>query len=142
MKRGNRLEGTRVVSLLLLASSFGKAFDRFEESRSGDVPFENEGQDFEGWEINLHIPFSLFLVLAFSLFSLLDTRERDNETHNHLPYRTVKRVILFDVHVSLASSGWKANDDIFLSEMRDLFSLSGNKRHNRDEFIYFFSPSY
>lgn len=48
MKRGNRLEGTRVVSLLLLASSFGKAFDRFEESRSGDVPFENEGQDFEG----------------------------------------------------------------------------------------------
>lgn len=33
MKRGNRLEETR-VSLLLLASSFGKAFDRFRNVKT------------------------------------------------------------------------------------------------------------
>ena len=65
MKRGNRLEGTR-VSVLLLASPFGEAFDRFEE-RSVDVSFE--GQDFQGSEINLHIPFCVhFLSLSLSLF--------------------------------------------------------------------------
>lgn len=72
MKQGNRLEGTR-VSLLLLASLFEEAFDRFEE-RSGDVSFE--GQDFQGSEINLHIPFCVhFLSLSFSLFPSTRVKE-------------------------------------------------------------------
>ena len=72
MKRGNRLEGTR-VSVLLLASPFEEAFDRFEE-RSGDVSFE--GQDFQGSEINLHIPFCVhFLSLSLSLFPSTRVKE-------------------------------------------------------------------
>lgn len=70
MKRGNRLEGTR-VSLLLLASPFEEAFDRFEE-RSVDVSFE--GQDFQGSEINLHI-FVSISFLSLSLFPSTRVKE-------------------------------------------------------------------
>lgn len=114
MKRGNRLEGTR-VSVLLLASPFGEAFDRFEE-RSVDVSFE--GQDFQGSEINLHIPFCVhFLSLSFSLFPCV-TRVKEITINRPRVCYFVRRARFFNsVNGNTFSPRRKKRCEIYFREM-------------------------
>lgn len=114
MKRGNRLEGTR-VSLLLLASSFEEAFDRFEE-RSGDASFE--GQDFQGSEINLHIPFSPFCVHFLSLSLFPSTRVKEITINRPRVCYFVRRARFFNsVNGDTFSPRRKKRCEIYFREM-------------------------